>query len=273
MEALEKINISDKIGAESESRSAAILTPGLVSVTFRRLSRVEIANLMCKASLSAIEWGGDVHVCGDNFTKEEAELSVKEAVEMSAGRFKNVSYGSYYRCEGNGCHTAETAEKIGAPNVRIWAGTSPSSEADPDYRRNVVANIQNLCDCCKEKNITVSTEFHGGTLTDNYKSTLQLIDEVERENFRTYWQPNQYRDEDYNTAALRAVLPYLSNVHVFTWDSKNRYPLEVGEKRWRNYIDIIKSHGGEHNMLLEFVKNDSPDQLLCDAEVLRLWLE
>ncbi len=257
----------------NQEKPTAVLTPGLVSVTFRRLSRVEIAELMYKASLSVIEWGGDVHVCGDNFTKEEADLSVKEAVELSAGRFKNVSYGSYYRCEGNGCHTADTAEKIGAPNVRIWAGRRPSAEADSEYRRNVVANIQNLCDYCKSKNITVSTEFHGGTLTDEYTSALRLINEVERENFRTYWQPNQYRDEDYNTAALKAVLPYLSNVHVFTWDVKNRYPLEDGEKRWKNYIDIIRSSGGEHNMLLEFVKDDSVDQFLRDAEVLESWLE
>ncbi len=250
-----------------------MLTPGLVSVTFRRLSRAEIAGLMYKASLSAIEWGGDVHVCGDGFTKEDAELSVREAVELSSGRFKNVSYGSYYRCEGNGYHMADTAEKIGAPNLRIWAGTRPSEKADPDYRKAVVANIQNLCDYCKSKSITVSCEFHGGTLTDDYTSALRLIDEVGRENFRTYWQPNQFRDEDYNIAALKAVLPYLSNVHVFTWDAKKRYPLEDGEKRWRNYIDIIRSYGGEHNMLLEFVKDDTTDQFLRDAEVLKSWLE
>lgn len=51
------------------------------------------------------------------------------------------------------------------PNIRVWAGRCSSADADESYRALVVRNIQNLCDEMKEHGITVSTEFHGGTLT------------------------------------------------------------------------------------------------------------
>lgn len=255
-----------------------MLIPGLVSVTFRSLSQNEIANLMCRSELKAIEWGGDVHIpVKDDPTEEDME-KLDEALSNASylsesGKFYIASFGSYYRCEGYATLHAAAAVSIGAPNIRVWAGRRSSADADESYRALVVKNIQNLCDEMKEHGITVSTEFHGGTLTDEVDSALRLINDVERENFMTYWQPNQFRDEEYNVTALKKVLPYVSNVHVFTWDAKNRYPLEDGEKIWRKYIDIIKGSGRNHHLLLEFVKDDSVEQFYRDAEVLKSWVE
>ena len=120
--------------------------------------------------------------------------------------------------------------------------------------------------------MTGSTEFHGGTLTDHYESCVRLIDEVAMNNFCTYWQPNQFRDEEYNIAALNAVLPYLTNVHVFTWEGHSKYPLADGEAKWRRYIDILREHGGDHHMLLEFVCDDTVEQFYRDAETLKSWI-
>jgi 3-dehydroshikimate dehydratase len=39
-----------------------MLIPGLVSVTFRKLSPQEIIALTAEAQLQVIEWGGDIHV-------------------------------------------------------------------------------------------------------------------------------------------------------------------------------------------------------------------
>ena len=35
---------------------------GLVSITFRRLNPLEIVSLVAENGLTAIEWGGDIHV-------------------------------------------------------------------------------------------------------------------------------------------------------------------------------------------------------------------
>ncbi len=250
-----------------------MLIPGLVSVTFRKLSRAEIAGLMVKSGLSAIEWGGDVHVPSeaDEF---EMEMALTEAVHYtSQGKFYIASYGSYYRCEGSFDEDLNVAVSIDAPNIRVWAGTRGSADADEEYRAKVVRVIRSLCDSAKAHNMTVSTEFHGGTLTDHYESCVRLINEVERDNFCTYWQPNQFRDEDYNLAALNAVLPWLSNVHVFTWAGHNKYPLTDGAEKWKRYIDILRTNGGTHHMLLEFVCDDTVEQFYRDAETLHEWLK
>lgn len=249
-----------------------MLIPGLVSVTFRKLSRTEIAGLMVKSGLSAIEWGGDVHVPSDA-EDFEMECALTEAMHFSSqGKFYIASYGSYYRCEGSFDDDLNVAVSLDAPNIRVWAGKRGSADADDEYRAKVVRLIRKLCAKAKEHNMTVSTEFHNGTLTDHYESCVRLIHEVGMENFCTYWQPNQFRDEEYNLAALNAVLPWLSNVHVFTWAGHNKYPLIDGAEKWKRYIDILRTNGGSHHMLLEFVCDDTVEQFHRDAETLLDWL-
>lgn len=254
-----------------------MLIPGLVSVTFRKLNVNQIAELMVKSKLTAIEWGGDVHIPEkeDDSNCDELDDALTKVAQFSEdGKFYIASYGSYCRCENRNCNrTVEIARSINALNIRVWAGTRSSSDADDFYRGVVTENIRNICDLAKPYGITVSTEFHGGTLTDHYESAIRLINDVERENFFTYWQPNQFRDYEYNIASLRAVMPYLSNVHVFTWRGHDKFPLDYGENEWKSYIDIIKSSGGTHHMLLEFVCDDTVEQFYRDAETLRSWID
>lgn len=264
-----------------------MLEAGLVSVTFRPLSRAEVALWMKKASLSLIEWGGDVHVPPD------APDAVPDVLRLSEKYgLRTVSYGSYYRCDGNESFRRQNLRRafsLGSPNLRVWAGTKGSGETDAAEREAVVQNLQKTCEEAVQKNgnedekaraegrlnispLNISAEFHGGTLTDNWESALRLVHEVERENFKLYWQPNQFRDDHYNRTALRAVLPYLSNVHVFTWRGRDRFPLAKGEAAWRSYLDILREAEGDHALLLEFVCDDTPDQFLRDAETLVNWL-
>lgn len=251
-----------------------MLIPGLVSVTFRNLSQNEIGAVMQKSALEAIEWGGDVHIPLDSPDEEEVEAALTNACCLSErGQFYIASFGSYYRCEGYPEAVIYASEALNAPNIRVWAGTRPSANADESYRKLIVNEIRELCDNVKQSGMTVSTEFHGGTLTDEIESVLKIISDVDRDNFYTYWQPNQYRDEEYNIKALKSVLPYVSNVHVFTWDAHNRYPLSHGEKSWRKYIDILAGSKNTHHMLLEFVKDDSVEQFYEDAETLKSWLK
>lgn len=69
-----------------------MLKTGLVSITFRNLKVEEIIDLVVKAGLDAIEWGGDIHVPHGDIKKacKVARLMKKADLEMAA-------YGSYYR--------------------------------------------------------------------------------------------------------------------------------------------------------------------------------
>ena len=46
--------------------------------------------------------------------------------------------------------------------------------------------------------MTISFEYHGGTLTNNADSALRLMHDIARANASLYWQPNQYKDLDFN---------------------------------------------------------------------------
>ena len=63
---------------------------GLVSVSFRQKTPLEICALCRKANLSAVEWGGDVHC------PPEADAAAIRAMTLDHG-LEVSSYGSYYR--------------------------------------------------------------------------------------------------------------------------------------------------------------------------------
>ena len=247
-----------------------MLTPGLVTVTFRKFSPAEICDTAKRASLSLLEWGGDIHVPPMNL----AAVDSAKSLSADAGLVIDT-YGSYYRCNGTDEDidaVVTTAHLLGAKNLRVWAGTHGSGDTDAPTRRTVTDNLRKVCKAAEAYGITVSPEFHGGTLTDHYESAVRLADDVSADNLRLYWQPNQFRDLEYNLSALKSVLPFLSNVHVFAWSGHDKFPLEAAERPWRQYIDIIASDKRSHGMLLEFVCDDTAEQLVKDAQTLRKWL-
>lgn len=251
-----------------------MFTPGLVSVTFRSLGRREITEWMRKCGLIAVEWGGDVHVPAND------PAAIADAVTVSRENgIEIVSYGSYYRAgvtteETTAAFSDELAATVAldAPNIRIWAGNKGSAVVTKEERKAFTDDIRHVCRIAARENKTVSLEFHNGTLTDACDSALCLVEEVAAENLRLYWQPNQFRDDAYNLTTLRRVLPFVSNVHVFAWEGREKFPLADHEKIWRQYLDILRADDRDRNLLLEFVCDDTTDQLLRDAETLRSWL-
>ncbi len=249
--------------------------PGLVSVTFRPLTKEKICEITKEAGLSAVEWGGDIHV------PPMDEEAIEIARTHTANRGLSIaSYGSYYRCLGTSeadteemHRVVDTASLLNTSHIRVWAGKLGSANAD-ETRGITVESLRKFCAIAKEKSITVSPEFHARTLTDTPESAVRLIEEVGAENMGLYWQPNQNQDIAYNLAALRTVLPYLTNVHIFSWEGKDRYPLIHHESIWKRYLDIIRSESTtDHHLLMEFVCGDTVEQFQRDAEVLLRWAE
>ena len=111
-----------------------MISSGLVSITFRKLSPREIVDLVAKAQLDAIEWGGDVHVPhGDlSAAKDVHKMTNDAGLSLS-------SYGSYYRVGHDEPvpfgEVLETAVELKAPTIRVWAGKKGSNDADEAYRQ------------------------------------------------------------------------------------------------------------------------------------------
>lgn len=237
-----------------------MIRPGLVSVTFRQLEAREIVDLVAQAGLEGIEWGGDIHVPPGDFAQAREVSRITRDAGLAV-----ASYGSYYRLDGNDFETVlETAVALEAPNIRIWAGRTGSDETPPEGWAAAVADGRRIAQLAADAGITLSFEFHQGTLCDTAQTTLALLNEIGSESFRTYWQPLPGQD-------LQVLVPHLSNLHVFHWSPEGRHPLADGEAAWHRYLDAV-APDKDRWALLEFVLNDSPEQFLRDAETLRQWL-
>ena len=248
-----------------------MLYTGLVSVTFRELSPCEIVELVSKAGLQGIEWGGDIHVPNGNLKRAVEVLKHTEDAGL-----RTASYGSYYRLGTENSNqlesfnsVIETALAIKAPTIRVWAGGKSSHDMEPHLIERIISETFHICEMAKKAGITVSLEFHGGTFTDTGDSTVRLIEAVKHPNLCTYWQAlNDISPED-RMESLESVLPWISNVHVFQWNKEHRMSLKEGKSVWKNYLQLIKEQSGEHFALLEFIKEDKPKQFLEDAKILR----
>ncbi|GAA1634027.1 sugar phosphate isomerase/epimerase [Kribbella alba] len=245
---------------------------GLVSVTFRKLAVEEVVQVAERAGLAAIEWGGDVHVpLGDLPAARKARaLCEDRGLGIAA-------YGSYLRAgsvDREEIRTAvTTAAELGAPRIRVWAGTVGTAEAGVGDRMAVTRGLAELADVAAGSGIEIAMEFHRNTLTDEVDSTITLLLDVGAPNLTTYWQPPVDLDDVECLQQLEALMPWLSTVHVFSWwPSNNRLPLAARESLWRPVLDRLAAEPREINALLEFVADDSVDQLATDAAHLHSWV-
>ena len=145
-----------------------MIKTGLVSVTFRKLSPEEVIELVAKAGLDGIEWGGDIHVPhGDIVKARDIAEKTKDAGLCVA------SYGSYYAL---GCEkdknlpfekVLESAIALEAPVIRIWAGRMASANADEAYWDMAISESRRIADMSKKEGIKIAVE------------TIQRLKEIE----------------------------------------------------------------------------------------------
>ena len=243
---------------------------GLVSVTFRKLTIKEIIELAKENSLKSIEWGSTPHIDAG-----EVKLARKVRSLMHGAGLTCESYGSYYGIlYRKGVHKpypfkklCKTAVALGAKTIRIWPGfpgMHPYSEGDI---RKAVAHTREICNIAKKYGLTLSMECHFWTLTENYKNSLDFIKRVGCDNLKIYWQPNPYESKEYNLEAAKALLPYVTNVHVCHWIEQNKKPLREGLEDWKEYFEVLKTDDNRVFML-EFMHDGNPESLPETAKTL-----
>ncbi|MCZ9880247.1 sugar phosphate isomerase/epimerase family protein [Arthrobacter sp. B2a2-09] len=241
------------------------LNPGICSVTLRALGIDEVVRTAAAAGLAGIEWGSDVHV-HDAASAERARTST-EAAGLTV-----LSLGSYYRAGsfGNFDGVLALAAKLGAPRIRMWAGDVGSAEAKEAEWDAVVEDTQRTSGLAAARGMEVAFEYHGGTLTDSPETTLELLRRVDRPNVGTYWQPAVGLSDQQAIESLRQVIEHVVGVHCFSWwPAQERLPLEDRGELWRAVADVVRGHGRDMDMMLEFVEGDLPSNVLRDAGVLR----
>lgn len=252
-----------------------MIHPGLVSITFRKLSPVEIIALVRAAGLKGIEWGGDIHVPHGDLgrAREVREMTLEAGLTVAA-------YGSYFRVGQSEDHglpfqqVLDSALELGALVIRVWAGTAGSAATAEDARWRVVADLRRITELAAKTGVRVATEFHGGTLTDTPESAGRLLLEVDHPNLFTYWQPLLDMTDEACVASLHDLAPRLSHLHVYQWQTVNdRRPLAEGAARWARFFAAAAHAPGDRFAMMEYVPDDSPESFRRDAATLRDWLK
>ena len=248
---------------------------GLVSVSFRKCKPKEIIKLAKENSLEYIEWGGDCHVPMGN-----VRLAHKIKTMMGKAGLKCDTYGSYFGIfYRNNQHiplsfrrVVKTAKALGASKIRIWAGF-PGCMDGVDEREitKAVVRVRSMCDVAKKFGITLAFECHMMTFTEDYHNTIDFIKRVNRDNLKTYWQINPLCSHEYNMEAAKALLPYMTDVHVFYWQGTEKLPLWEGEGDWHDYMSVLKDEN--RIFMLEFMHDGEISSLKKTADTLRSFLK
>ena len=252
-----------------------MIKSGLVSITFRQLTPQQIVDLVAQSGLDAIEWGGDVHTPHGDVAQARAVRQMTEDAGIAI-----ASYGSYYRV-GHGEPVpfeavVDSAIALGAPLIRVWAGKQGSDKADAAYWDRVVEDSRAIAHLAQQAGIVVAYEYHGNTLTDTNTTALKLLRDVAHDNVKTYWQPPSGASVEENLCGLTAILPWLTNVHVFSWRTvdgqRERMLLDAKTEEWAQYLTQVAATGRDHYAMIEFVRDNEPENFLKDAETLKQWL-
>ncbi|WP_115789823.1 sugar phosphate isomerase/epimerase family protein [Arthrobacter silvisoli] len=244
------------------------LSPGLCSVTLRSHSVEDVVALAAEAGLAGIEWGSDVHV-------PDADAAARAKGACADAGLRVFSLGSYYRAGtfGDFGPTLALAAGIGAPRVRIWAGSLEPHEADAGTWDAVVEDTRRIADLAAGQGVELAFEFHNRSLTATVEGTLELLDRVDRPNVGTYWQPAVGVSDAGALDALRSLIGPLMGIHCFSWwPQAERLPLGAREGLWREALELASGSGRDLDVMLEFVADDSPESLRSDAATLRRWI-
>jgi len=239
-----------------------MILPGLHSVTFRHLPVGEIAALASAHGLLAIEWAGDVHA-------PPGDVNAADAARTAAADngLTITGYGSYHAAGDDPADdfgpVLDTAHRLGAPSIRVWAGRRGSNDSDGDHRAAVIDGLTSIVALASDAGVTVGLEFHGGTLTDTPRGAADLCT---RTATLSHWQPPVGLDDDIALEGLSQVIPHLGAVHAFSWSATGeRLPLVARAGLWRAALTQVEALPVTHPVLLEFVADDDPASLARDA--------
>ena len=253
------------MGRREEAVKTTWIT-GVVSVTFRDKPAQEVIQLAVQNGLKAIEWSENAHVlAGDpEGAKRLAEATVEAGLMVAA-------YGSYYRL-GEYENPEETFEKslasasaLGAPVMRIWAGTRPSADADEAYRARLAKEAHMVAEMAQQKGVKVAFEWHKNTLTDENATAMELLKSADHPNLYCLWQPTVALTPAQRVEGIQLLGDRLVNMHVYSWPDGKRGPLNAAE--WKLYLDAAQC-GGSHCALMEFVRDNTEEQFASDAKTL-----
>ena len=238
---------------------------GLCSVSFRKHQPEDILWAMQAAGLSCIEWGSDVHAPKDDIAKLTQLAALQKEYHIRC-----CSYGTYFRVGVTPAEELEgyigAAQILGADILRLWCGNKNAGDYTEEEAEQLFAECRRLAELARRHSVTLCMECHGGTYTNTKEAACRLMQAVDSQHFRMYWQPNQYKSAEENIAYAQLLSPYTLQLHVFNWKGSEKYPLQEAADTWKAYLNCFD---GTQTLLLEFMPDGRLETLKTEAVALR----
>ena len=239
---------------------------GMTSLTLRNETVENVIKYAKEAGLSGIEWGvSDLHMplCDKAQAEKIKKLSAQNGLEI-------FSLGSYCRMlDKEDCEKAvETAAMLSAPIIRVWAGHSNWGECDNETIKKIISNTLYMSRLAENMGIRLGFEYHTNTLTEGADNAVELMEIIAEKNVGLYWQPSGNISPEENCENLNKVTPYLiGNLHVHNHNSVDGYGVlsDIKDNLKLYYEKLLKK---PYNLMIEFVKDGSVENLMADANTL-----
>ena len=161
---------------------------GLVSISFRKNTQREVLEMMREADLKYIEWGSDVHA-------PHKSLDMLGELREMMGQYGVLasSYGTYFRLGATPTEELvdyiKAAKILGTDTLRLWAGTKCGADMSiPEIEKFMDAALRSA-EIAEREGVKLCLECHQKTFTERIDDTLMLMENVDSDKFRMYWQP------------------------------------------------------------------------------------
>jgi sugar phosphate isomerase/epimerase len=239
---------------------------GVASVTFRNKTIEQIVEIAENADVSYVEWGADVHVTNREEAQKARALCDEHGITVS-------SYGSYFRVGesdvGDWRELCEIASILGASSIRVWLGNQNSEDTDDYTYLRLLEDCRKICDIASEYNILVSPECHDHTFNNNTDAFLKFFADLQRDNFRTYFQ-SRYLRYDYDIDRIERTYGYIENVHISYRDLRIEQEGKSDDKDYLDrFLQLFADKGFDGVVMIEFTEDSSEESFYEDVRKLR----
>ena len=242
---------------------------GVVSVSFRKHTPLEILKQMKTAGLNFIEWGSDVHAPPRDIENLKTIASMQKEYGVATS-----SYGTYFRL---GVTPVEeladyirAAEILGTNVLRLWCGDKCGKDMTDAERSFLLSECKKAAAIAEKENVILCMECHRWSFTEEPEDAAWLMENVASRNFRMYWQPPHWKTREEALESARKIMPYALNIHVFNLQMQGetpaQKPLADAISDWRSFLEYFPA---PRALLLEFMPHGTLDELVEEASSLR----
>ncbi len=148
----------------------------------------------------------------------------------------------------------EHSEALGAPVIRIFAGSKQKDQADADAHKVLVETIEECCGYAGQHGVYLALENHGGP-TATAEGTLKILRDVKSPWFGANLDTGNFHGAD-PYAEIAAVAPYAITTHVKVEVSAAGQKAQPAD--FPRIVKILREAGYRGYLSIEYEAKEDP---------------